>query len=698
MKKNILILGLILSCTMNARTNPLLEEGYIAFSKIEINDYYEAFEAGLKQQDENIDAIVKQTEKPTFENTIVALENSSPILDRTSNILFNLIEAETNDKLDEIANKYTPILTKKGNEIMQNEELFKRVKSVYKEASGILNGEDKKLLEETYISFLRNGANLNKADKKRFSKLSTELSSLTLQYGQNVLKETNSFSITLSTPQEISGLPDYVLAEAAKRAKDAGIGEENRYLFNLSMPSYFAFMKFADNRDLRKQLYIKYNSKGNKGGENDNTEIISQIVNKRLEIANIMGKSSFADHKLVRTMAESRDNVYSLLDTLYNRYMPYAKKELEELTEYAREKSSNPEFNIEPWDWAYYSEKLQEEKYSINEGMIKPYFELERVKNGVFSLAGKLYGLKFTINNTHDKYNKDVEVYDVTDEDGNYIATFYADFFPRATKQGGAWMTEFKGECFKNGKREAPYISIVTNFSIPTDSTPSLLSFGEVTTLLHEFGHALHGMLANTKYRSLSGTNVYRDFVELPSQIMENFAYEECFLNDVAIHYITGEKIPEELISKLRAAENYHVAYACIRQLNFGYLDMAWHTIEKPWTKEDRISVEEFEREACKKTTLMAPLEGTCVSTSFGHIFSGGYAAGYYSYKWAEVLDADAFALFKENGVLDKATAQKFKELLQAGGTVHPMTLYLNFRGKQPTVDALLKRNNICKN
>lgn len=673
--------------------NPILKEGFIEFSKIKTEDYTDAFERGLKEQDKNIADIVGQKEPPTFENTIVALEYSAETLDKVCNILFNLTEANTNDALDALAQKYSPILTKKNSEIMQNEALFKRVKSVYDSRESLnLDAEERKLLEETYISFVRSGANLNADDKARFAELSTELSTLTLQFSQNVLKETNSFSMQFKNASELAGLPDYELDAAAHRAKEIG---EDGYVVNLTMPSYFAFMKFADNRELRKKLYIKYSGKGNRGGENDNTHIVEQIVCKRLEKARIMGNECFADQKLERTMAENKESVYNLLDNLYDNYMPKAREEMDELTQYARRISGDSTFVIEPWDWAYYSEKLKEEKYDLNEGMVKPYFELGRVKKGVFSLAGKLYGLHFTLNNNIDRYHPDVEVYDVTDNDGNYIATFYADFFPRASKQGGAWMTEFRGERTVNGVSERPYISIVTNFSIPTDTTPSLLTFGEVTTLLHEFGHALHGMLANTKYRSLSGTNVYRDFVELPSQIMENFAYEQCFLDEVAIHYQTGEKIPAELIQKLRDTENYHIAYACIRQLNFGYLDMAWHTITEPWHISGNATVESFERKACEKTSLMEPLEGTCVSTAFGHIFSGGYAAGYYSYKWAEVLDADAFALFKENGVLNPETALKFKRLLQAGGTVHPMTLYLQFRGQKPTVEALLKRNGI---
>ncbi len=678
---------------MTAENNPILEDGFIRFSDIKPQHYEEAFEAGLKEQDENIAAITSSKEKPTFENTILALEYSDKTLNRVCNILFNMTEAETSDALDSLAAKYSPILTQKSNEIMLNEVLFKRVKAVYDKRDELnLDTEDRKILDDTYVSFVRSGANLSKEDKARMDSITTALSSLTLQYGQNVLKETNSFSMTLTEPQDIAGLPDYVLSAASQRAKEAGT---EGYLFNLSMPSYSAFMKFADNRALREKLYMAYNSKGNRGGENDNNAIVHDIVNKRLELAKIMGRQTFADYKLERTMAESKENVYKLLDELYANYMPVARKEVDELTDYARRLTSDSTFIIQPWDWAYYSEKLQEEKYDLNEGMLKPYFELGRVKRGVFALAGKLYGLKFTLNDKIDKYHKDVEVYDVTDADGNYVATFYADFFPRASKQGGAWMTEFRGEKIENGKRIPPYISIVTNFSIPTDSTPSLLSFSEVTTLLHEFGHSLHGMLANTKYASHSGTNVYRDFVELPSQIMENFAYEKCFLDDVAIHYQTGEKIPEELIRKLKESENYHVAYACVRQLNFGYLDMAWHTIDKPWEAADGETVEKFERRACEKTTVLPAAEGTCTSTQFGHIFSGGYAAGYYGYKWAEVLDADAFSLFKETGVLNPETAGKFKALLQAGGTVHPKTLYLKFRGQEPTVDALLKRNGI---
>ena len=678
---------------MTAENNPILEDGFIRFSDIKPQHYEEAFEAGLKEQDENIAAITSSKEKPTFENTILALEYSDKTLNRVCNILFNMTEAETSDALDSLAAKYSPILTQKSNEIMLNEVLFKRVKAVYDKRDELnLDTEDRKILDDTYVSFVRSGANLSKEDKARMDSITTALSSLTLQYGQNVLKETNSFSMTLTEPQDIAGLPDYVLSAASQRAKEAGT---EGYLFNLSMPSYSAFMKFADNRALREKLYMAYNSKGNRGGENDNNAIVHDIVNKRLELAKIMGRQTFADYKLERTMAESKENVYKLLDELYANYIPVARKEVDELTDYARRLTSDSTFIIQPWDWAYYSEKLQEEKYDLNEGMLKPYFELGRVKRGVFALAGKLYGLKFTLNDKIDKYHKDVEVYDVTDADGNYVATFYADFFPRASKQGGAWMTEFRGEKIENGKRIPPYISIVTNFSIPTDSTPSLLSFSEVTTLLHEFGHSLHGMLANTKYASHSGTNVYRDFVELPSQIMENFAYEKCFLDDVAIHYQTGEKIPEELIRKLKESENYHVAYACVRQLNFGYLDMAWHTIDKPWEAADGETVEKFERRACEKTTVLPAAEGTCTSTQFGHIFSGGYAAGYYGYKWAEVLDADAFSLFKETGVLNPETAGKFKALLQAGGTVHPKTLYLKFRGQEPTVDALLKRNGI---
>lgn len=693
MRKRLLYIFIFTSTVMSIASNPILDEGFIKFSQIKPEHYEEAFEIGLKEQDEKITAITANSEEPTFENTILALEHSSETLDRVCNILFNMIEAETSDQLDALAAKYSPIITQKSSEIMLNDALFQRVKAVYNKRSELnLDTEDAKLLEETYTSFVHSGANLSDRDKERRKELSTQLSKLTLQYGQNVLKETNSFSMTLTTDAELSGLPEYVLNEASQRAKEAGT---EGYLFNLSMPSYSAFMRFADNRELRKKLYMAYNSKGNKGGENDNNEIVREIVNNRLEIANIMGKENFAQYRLERTMAENQDNVYKLLDNLYDNYYPAAIKEVQELEKYSKEITKDPSFTIQPWDWAYFSEKLQEEKYSINEGMIKPYFELNRVKRGIFALAGKLYGLKFTPNDTIDRYHKDVEVYDVTDNDGNYVATFYADFFPRSTKQGGAWMTEFRGERIEDGVSIRPYISIVTNFSIPTDSAPSLLSFGEVTTFLHEFGHALHGMLANTKYASLSGTNVYRDFVELPSQIMENFAYEQCFLDDVAIHYQTGEKIPAELIKKLRDCENYHVAYACVRQLNFGYLDMAWHTIERPWEASDSCTVESFERSACRKTTVIPTAKGCCTSTQFNHIFSGGYASGYYGYKWAEVLDADAFSLFKETGVLNPETANRFKALLQAGGTVHPKTLYLRFRGQEPTVDALLKRNGI---
>lgn len=661
----------------------------IPFNEISVSDYKPAFEYGIKKQNTEIEKIIANKAAPTFENTIIALENSGEIISKTSSVFYNLLSAETNDSLETLAQEISPILTENGNKIFQNQALFERVKTVYNAQSKLqLTNEDKELLERTYQGFIRSGANLNDKDKQEYTELSSNLSRLTLAFSQNVLKETNAFSLLITGEKDLKGLPSFVIEAAKQKAKSK---DKTGWLFDLSMPSYLPFMQYAENRDLRKQLYLAYNKKGYQENEFDNQKIVKEIVNSRLRLANLMEEKNYADFALQQTMAKNTESVYKLINQLLETYKPVAEKEFNEVLEFAR-KTTNDKFELMPWDWAFYSEKLKEEKFKINDEQLKPYFELERVKSGIFWLANKLYDLNFKKNTEIRVYHPDVEAYEVTDNAGNFVAILYTDFHPREGKKGGAWMTEYKEQWIKNGKNSRPHISIVMNFTPPTDSTPSLLTFDELTTLLHEFGHALHGMLSQTTYSSLSGTNVYRDFVELPSQILENWATEKEFLDQFAQHYITGEKIPQEYITKIKEAENFNVGYACVRQLSFCFLDMAWHTLENPFEG----NVKDFETKAWQQTLLFPTIEGTCMSTQFNHIFSGGYASGYYSYKWAEVLDADAFSVFKANGVFDKKTANSFKEnILTKGGTENPMTLYKKFRGQEPTIDALLKRNGI---
>lgn len=695
----ILIITIITSInTMNAQ-NPFLKAfdtpyQSVPFSKIKTEHYAEALDEGLKQQESNIKAICNNQYNPTFENTIVALEHCDEILSRTTNVLFNLAEADTNDDLVALTQKYSPLLTEASNRIFQNKELFERVKYVYSERKNLnLDTEDSMLLEQTYIAFVRCGAELDENEKKKFAEISSRLSLSTLNFGQNVLKETNDYKLIIDNKDDLEGLPDYIIEAARIRAKENGV-DGDKWLFDLSMPSYFNFMKYSAKRNLREQLYLAYNSKGNHGNQNDNKTLVKQIVNDRLAIANLLGYKKFADYKLERTMAESSENVYKLLNELLTYYKPVAMQEFDRVQNFARIMEKQDDFDLQAWDWSYYSEKLKEQQFQLNDSMLKPYFELEKVKQGVFGLAGKLYGLKFEKAPEIDVYHKDVDAYKVSDADGRFMAVLYTDFFPRKGKQGGAWMTEFRGQRVENGQNLRPLISIVMNFTPPIEDTPSLLTFSEVETFLHEFGHALHGMLADTKYASLSGTNVYRDFVELPSQLMENFSTDPGFLDMAAKHYETGAPIPMEMIEKIKAAENFNVAYACVRQLNFGYIDMAWHSITEPFDGNP----EQFENKASKETSMFPVVKGTCISTAFNHIFSGGYAAGYYSYKWAEVLDADAYSVFKEHGGIDPETASRFRnEILKKGGTEHPMILYKRFKGSEPTIDALLERNGIKK-
>jgi len=611
-------------------------------------------------------------------------------LNKVSSPFYNMLGSETNDDLQAIAEKISPLTTEHANSIRLNEKLFARIKAVYLQKDKLsLTPEQQMLLKNTYEEFANNGANLSEADKAIYRELSKDMSLLTLQYGQNVLKETNNYSLLITNKALLSGLPEDLMGVLASNAKTTG---KQGWLLNLKATCYVPFMKYADNRDLRRELYMAYTTKCMLGGEFDNIENVRKIANTRLKIANLLGYKSYADYELIDRMAENKDKVYDLLNKLLAAYKPAAEKEEAEVQDYADKNGAY--FKLQPWDWSYYSEKLKDEKYSVNDEMLKPYFELEQVKKGVFGLATRLYGIKFTKNAKIPVYNPEVDAYDVTDEKGNFVAVLYTDFHPRDGKRAGAWMSDFKPQWMEGKTDSRPQITIVMNFTRPTDTKPALLTFDEVKTFLHEFGHSLHGMLTKCTYQALSGTNVYRDFVELPSQMMENWASQKEFLDGFAIHYKTGEKIPQALIQKIIDSENFNTAYFCLRQLSFGYLDMAWHTIEKSFDGD----VIAYEKQAMASTQILPMVPNTSMSTTFSHIFAGGYAAGYYSYKWAEVLDADAFSVFEKNGIFDKKTADSFrKNILEKGGTEHPMVLYKRFRGQEPTIDALLKRNGITK-
>jgi peptidyl-dipeptidase Dcp len=662
----------------------------ISFNEIKNEHYFPAFQEAMKQHSAEVDAIINNPQAPTFENTIVALEKSGALLNKVSSPFYNMLGSETNDDLQAIAEKVSPLTTEHANSIRLNENLFARIKAVYLQKDKLsLTPEQQMLLKNTYEEFANNGANLSEADKVIYRELSKDMSLLTLQYGQNVLKETNNYSLLITNKALLSGLPEDLMGVLASNAKNTG---KQGWLLNLKATCYVPFMKYADNRDLRRELYMAYTTKCMLGGEFDNIENVRKIANTRLKIANLLGYKSYADYELIDRMAENKDKVYDLLNKLLAAYKPAAEKEEAEVQDYADKNGAY--FKLQPWDWSYYSEKLKDEKYSVNDEMLKPYFELEQVKKGVFGLATRLYGIKFTKNAKIPVYNPEVDAYDVTDEKGNFVAVLYTDFHPRDGKRAGAWMSDFKPQWMDGKTDSRPQITIVMNFTRPTDTKPALLTFDEVKTFLHEFGHSLHGMLTKCTYQALSGTNVYRDFVELPSQMMENWASQKEFLDGFAIHYKTGEKIPQELIQKIIDSENFNTAYFCLRQLSFGYLDMAWHTIEKPFEGD----VIAYEKQAMASTQILPMVPNTSMSTTFSHIFAGGYAAGYYSYKWAEVLDADAFSVFEKNGIFDKKTADSFrKNILEKGGTEHPMVLYKRFRGQEPTIDAILKRNGITK-
>ena len=667
---------------MNILCSPTFQtlHGTTPFSSIKIEDYEPAIIEAMKQEDEAIEAIINNPEEPTFENTIAARTGEQ--LERITSIFFNLLNANTSDEMDALAQKLSPMLSEHYSSIMHNEKLFERVEHVWGK-NETLTGEQKKLLSDTYDAFVRSGALLGKEDKERFAAIETELAQLGLQFSQNELKQTNEFELHITNPDDLSGLPDTAKEAAALAAKEKG---KEGWLFTLHAPSYIPFLTYCDNRELRKQMYMEKNTICCKGDACDNREIIRKIVNLRHELTSLLGYKCYADYALANRMAKTTSRVNDLIEKLYDAYMPVAKKEVEEL--------EVPE--LMPWDWAYYSHKLQLKKHNIDSEMLRPYFKLQNVKEGVFGLATKLYGITFKLQPDIEVYHPDVEAYEVFDADGTFLAVLYADFFPRPSKQSGAWMTDFQEQYVdETGFDHRPHVSIVMNLTKPTSEKPSLLTLSEVETFLHEFGHALHSIFSKVHYKALSGTNVFRDFVELPSQLMENFAVEPEFLHTFAFHYETGEPLPDELIQRIRDSRNFHCGYACIRQLSFCMLDMAYHTIAKPL--EDEIF--DFESKAWSRTQLLPAVPGTNMSVQFSHIMSGGYAAGYYSYKWAEVLDADAFSLFLEKGIFDRETAQSFrKEILSKGGTADPMQLYVNFRGKEPDIKALLKRNNIQTN
>ena len=662
----------------------------IPFDKIQITDYEPAIMKGIEIEDQEIDNIINNPDEPTFENTILAMEKSGEVLERVTNVLFNLMSAETCDELDAIAEKMMPILSEHGNNISLNKKLFARVKHVYEHRNEYtLTPEEDKLLQNTFEGFARSGANLNEEDKKTYRQISTELSSLTLKFSQNHLKETNKYELHITDHNDLSGLPDSAIEAAEATAKEKG---KEGWIFTLQAPSYIPFMKYCDNRDLRKELHHAYNTQCTHGDELDNRDIVKRIVNLRMQRAQLLGFKNHAEYVLKKRMAENSDNVYKLLNDLLVAYKPTALKEVKEIEELAQE-TEGKDYQLMPWDFAYYSEKLKNRKFNFNEEELRPYFELSNVKKGVFGLATRLYGITFKENKEIPVYHPDVKAYEVFDKDGSYLAVLYTDFHPRAGKRSGAWMTDYKGQWIEDdGTNSRPHVSVTMNFTKPTADKPALLTFSEVNTFLHEFGHSLHGMFANTRFAGMSGTNVYWDFVELPSQIMENFAIEKDFLNTFAKHYQTGESIPEELLKKIVDASNFNVAYACLRQLSFGFLDMAWYTRTEAFEGD----VRQYEQEAWAQTQVLPSAEDSCMTVQFGHIMSGGYSAGYYSYKWAEVLDADAFSVFKEKGIFNQEVAQSFRNnILSRGGTEHPMTLYKRFRHQEPSIEALLKRNGI---
>ena len=701
------ILCLLSSC--DNKMNPLLTDstlpyGAPQFDKIKTEHYLPAFEQAITEAKAEIDAIVNDPDAPTFENTIAALDEAGGRLNDAAGIFYNLMEADTNDQMQGIAEKVSPMMTEYSMYVSLNEPLFARVKAVHESAEG-LEPDQARLLEKTWKSFVRSGANLGAEDKGTYSKLSEQLSLLTLQYGKNVLAATNAFTLNLTEEADLEGLPDFVREAAVETAKSK---EMEGWAFDLSAPSYGAFMKYSTRRDLRQKMWMAYNTRATEG-ENSNIELCRQIAESRLKIANILGYETYADYALEERMAKNPQTVNEFIQKLLEPSLPAAKAEVKELYEYARANGFE-DSEIQPWDFGFWSEKLKDARYSINDEQLKPYFRLESCIDAAFGLAGKLYGLTFEERKDIPVYHPDVKVYDVKDADGVHKALFYADFFPRASKRGGAWMTEFRGQSIVNGVEKRPFISLVTNFTKPTAGKPALLTHDELTTLLHEFGHSLHGILAEGRYSALTGTNVSRDFVELPSQIMENWAFEPEFLDTFARHFETGEALPDTLINKIVEAKNYNAAYAQVRQLQFGILDMAWHTLKGGSESGhfDRLSdlktMQElgtiaFEKAALKSSNVIPSIPEACISTSFSHIFSGGYSAGYYSYKWSEVLEADAFSLFKEKGIFSTEVSHSFRDnILSKGCSEDEDVLYRRFRGHDPEPEALLEKLGIVRN
>lgn len=672
--------------------NPLLIKstlpyGAPQFDKIENKHYIPAFKQAIEEGKAEVDAIVNNTEVPTFQNTIEALEYAGETLNSISHIFYNLLEANTNEEMQNIAEEISPLTTEFSMYVRLNDGLFKRIKNVYEQRESLgLNDVEMRLLEKTYEGFARNGANLSPEDKETYSKYMEELSLLSLQFGKNVLAATNAFTLNITDENDLAGLPEYVREQAADAAKNKNL---SGWLFDLTAPSYGPFMKFSERRKLREKMYRQYNTRAF-GGELDNSDIIKRIAELRIKVANILGYKNFAEYQIERRMAKSPESVNEFLNKLLEPALPKAKQEVAELNTYAKAHGFT-EDEIMPWDFSFYSEKLRAEKYDLRDEQLKPYFQLDHCINAIFDLAYKLYGLTFTELNNIPIYHQDVKVYDVKDRDGSHLALFYADFFPRESKRGGAWMTEFRGQRIYNNIDERPLISIVTNFTKPTADTPSLITHDEFTTLLHEFGHALHGIITKGKYESMTGTSVDHDFVELPSQIMENWCYEPEYLNTFAKHYKTGETIPADLIEKIVASMNYQSAYFHIRQLQFGILDMAWHTLSDIF-EEDALT---FEKKVLSAVNVLPSIPECIISTAFSHIFAGGYCAGYYSYKWAEVLAADGFSLFKEKGIFNQEVASSFRELLSKGGSIDAAILYRNFRGHDPEPEALLKQLGI---
>lgn len=677
--------------------NPLVKEWNTPFqtppfNSIKTEHYKPAMLYAIEQAKQEVNAIIVNRARPDFENTIVALERAGGLLNRISGVFFNINECMTSDQLQQIYMEIIPDLTAYGNDVSMNPLLFAKVKEVYDQRDDIaLTTEQRMLLEKTYKSFIRSGALLEGAAKEEYRKVSEELSMLTNQYQMNVLAEQNAFFLNITNKKDLAGLPDYVIAAAREEAKAR---KQKGWTFTLQYPSFSPFMQYADNRDLREKMWRASAFEANNNNDKDNKEIARKIANLRLRMAQLLGYSSYAEYALEERMAQNPQTVNKFINDLFDASMPFAEKEMKEVQDYANAHGFVGQ--IQRWDFSYWSEKLKNDKYAMDPSMFKPYFKLENVKKGVFDLADRLYNIEFRENKQIEKYHPDVTVYEVYDKtDGKFLAVLYMDFFPRESKRSGAWMTAFREQYIdENGNDVRPLIQLVCNFTKPTSKEPSLLTFDEVNTFLHEFGHCLHGIFASGTYQSISGTSVYRDFVELPSQIMENFATEKEFLDMFAVHYKTGEKIPQELIDKLIASQRYLAGYMSVRQLSFGMIDMAWHTITSPYTGD----VIAMEKNAIAKTELMPVVENSVMTTSFGHIFAGGYAAGYYGYKWAEVLDADAFAAFKEKGIFNREVSTSFrKNILSQGGKKHPMELYKAFRGHEPTNEALLRRCGFIK-